>query len=195
MVTQQLSLGIPLTPSQQDVQMALANLKELQSPGLANAVRFLRGSLGPLWHLGWLFRSTWKSLISHVSESRRKGKLLLSVGSLGALPMCSEHIKSVLCSSLCSRPTAMRSQRFRWTFQEIGKSPWYRTEHSKINSSQNAVLRAQGITRTEKQLKSSAHPSAAERFLKARNSPSLVNNGVRYGIEHGRHLFRNWRCY
>lgn len=51
--------------------------------------------------------------------------------------------------------------------------PWYRKEHSKINSSQNTVLNAQGITSTERQLKSNAHPRANERFLKARNYPKL----------------------
>lgn len=68
---------------------------------------------------------------------------------------------------------------------------WHRKEHSKMNSSQNPVLGAQGIVSTEGQLRSSAHPRAAERFLKARNSPSLVSNGVRFGIGHGRHLFRS----
>lgn len=48
-----------------------------------------------------------------------------------------------------------------------------------------------GIISTEGQLRSSAHPGAAERFLKARNSPSLVSNGVRCGIGQGRHLFRS----
>lgn len=95
--------------------MALANLKELQTTGFGQCCelpeRELRSTM--TFRLTLYVQPTWKSLISHVSESRRKGKLLLTVDSLGALATCSEHIKSVLCSSVCSRPMAMRSQRFR----------------------------------------------------------------------------------